>query len=240
LAVNQARAPFVATGLPQTASRRDTLALVGLTPDEIGVAESVVRAEADGGPLLALYVHAKDQRKQWSLANFILVGKALQREFGARFVLVGGAEDIPAASEVSQGLGHPVSSIVAGRLSPRTTLALCGLCSGFVGNDGAPMHLAALAGIPTLGVFCNWEVPGLWEPIAAPRSISVRPAWASRAQMYGISTIPASVVIDAALRLFRTPSLQRDGLAHEILTVSESGQAVAPLSSVSVAGLFGP
>lgn len=44
--------------------------------------------------------------------------------------------------------------------------ALCARCSLFVGNDSGPMHIAAAAGIPVVGLF-GPSLPGMWGPLGA-------------------------------------------------------------------------
>ena len=34
----------------------------------------------------------------------------------------------------------------------------------FIGHDSGPLHLASAMGVPTIGLFGNYNLPGLWHP----------------------------------------------------------------------------
>ena len=73
--------------------------------------------------------------------------------FDARVVLLGGGiEDKRRADIILERCSSlPISSAV-GELSLRETAALLERCQLFVGNDSAPMHLAAAGGVPVVKI----------------------------------------------------------------------------------------
>src|SRR5260221_573347 len=80
--------------------------------------------------------------------------------------------------------------------------------------DISPAHFAALAGCSVLTLYCNWEVAGLWEPIAATQSLSLRPDSATVGDAgYGIDALTVELVLRAIDSLRATP------LRHRIWTV---------------------
>jgi ADP-heptose:LPS heptosyltransferase len=220
MALNQAHAPFVATDVPLTATRASTIDLLLLTPAERQAAERAHARLRGAEPRVAMYVNAKDDRKRWPLAGYEVIGRQLMERGAAQLVFVGGPEDAEASAAVARAVGLPDASVVAGTLTPRETLAFLQGCALFVGNDGAPMHLAALAGLPVAALFCNWEPPGIWEPIAAPRSIALRPPMNVRGGSgFGIDTLPASAVTEAIRSLLDGAAghqiwIHSDGAAH--------------------------
>jgi ADP-heptose:LPS heptosyltransferase len=139
-------------------------------------------------------------------------------------VFVGGLDDKSPSEATAATLGLSPSAVVAGRLTSRETVALMERCDGFVGNDGAPTHLAALANLPVVAVYCNWEVPGLWEPIASPWSVALRPSWESRGADFGISDVPVSSVIEASTRMLMEPRRDADRQPHHIVTHKRDGR----------------
>jgi ADP-heptose:LPS heptosyltransferase len=112
--------------------------------------------------------------RRWSAEHYGELAAALHREYGAGILLVTGKDEQSLEQKIRKSLGYPAwieSSIsepfhqLARRLSQ---------CSLFVGNDSFPMHLAALVGIPTVGVFgpSNHQAWGPYRP-DAPREVYV-------------------------------------------------------------------
>ncbi len=222
LAVNQAYAPFIACCMEPNATRSEVFKLLGFCAGERDLAEAGIGAllKASDGPVIAVYPHAKDSRKRWPIGRFVECAKTLHREYGARFVFVGGEEDREAAEHVASQLTGAQCAVVAGHLSVRETICALALCDAFLGNDGAPMHLASLAGLPSVNVFCAWEAPGLWEPIMGRRSLSIRPDWSYRRKdNYGIDAIPAHIVLAEMHKLLNGVDSQQK--QNEIVVVKK-------------------
>ena len=76
-----------------------------------------------------------------------------QHEFDV--VIIGDKGDQKIAQELGSGLSdagiHHMN--LCGKAGWEETAAVMSLCRGFVGNDSAPMHLAAALEIPTIGIF---------------------------------------------------------------------------------------
>jgi ADP-heptose:LPS heptosyltransferase len=159
-------------------------------------------------PAIAMYVNAKDERKRWPVERFVDVARSLSRGTGRQIWLIGGPDDVGASQRVSDALPKGHAIVLAGHATVRMTLAALSECNLFVGNDGSPTHFAALCGCPCVTVYCNWEVPGIWEPIAAPCSRSLRPAWSITREHgdFGITTISTVHVLKAIERIVAAPS----------------------------------
>jgi ADP-heptose:LPS heptosyltransferase len=80
------------------------------------------------------------------------VAARLQREFGAALVLTGSAGDRPLAQEVMRGLPGPAVDLT-GRLALAEMLSLLGTLDLFLSSDTGPMHMACVAGTPSVSVF---------------------------------------------------------------------------------------
>lgn len=90
--------------------------------------------------------------KRWEAARFAALGDRLARRYDARIVVVGGRDELPLAREVAQAMTTP-ALIVNGRVSLGESIALLERSDLFVGNDSAPLHMAASLGIPTVGIY---------------------------------------------------------------------------------------
>jgi heptosyltransferase III len=54
---------------------------------------------------------------------------------------------------------------LCGRLTPRESAAAMRNALFFVGHDSGPLHLAAVAGVPCVGIFGNYNKPKWWHPM---------------------------------------------------------------------------
>jgi ADP-heptose:LPS heptosyltransferase len=159
-------------------------------------------------------------------------------------LLVGGPEDANAsnhvAAQVAAKAGTDRVRVVAGRLDLPQLFMLLGRCRLFIGNDGAPVHYAALAGCRVVSIFCNWESAGLWEPIAAPASISIRPTSDVQGPSgFGITDIPVDEVTRAALTLWASAEEgHRVVVAKNGRRVAEHTLVASPLRSDSEAAVW--
>lgn len=148
-------------------------------------AETEARAAAitaGEGPILAIAPAAHWVGKTWPAERYAHVARALLGQGGAlaggRLMLVGGRED--------QGLAAGVrSAAAAGRsidLVGRENLLIVHSCLKrarlFIGGDSGPMHLAAAAGAPTLGLFgpSDETLYGPWSADGEGRAATVRGA----------------------------------------------------------------
>jgi len=213
MSVNVALAPFVACGINPHASRSDCKALLAITDQESEEVDQVLTqlgVKSINSPGIAFYVHAKDERKRWPIDRFITVARKIIEDYDKNIVLIGGPADRDASEAVARELPSDRVIVVAGLLSVRGTFALLSRCNLFVGNDGSPTHMAAIQGCRCVTVYCNWEVAGFWEPIAAPASISLRPVWNTERhrENYGIENISVEGVLHAVRYFLNTAVLE--------------------------------
>jgi ADP-heptose:LPS heptosyltransferase len=94
-------------------------------------------------------------QKIYPIAKLAYALKLLKDKRDLAVVVIGDKADREIAGELSAGLAkagiHHID--LSGKAGWEETAAVMSLCHGFVGNDSAPMHLAAALGIPTLGIF---------------------------------------------------------------------------------------
>lgn len=124
--------------------------VVPLTAAERARAQAIWRSLPR--PWIAVAPGARWVTKRWPAEAFAELLRRFQRRYGAGCLLVGSAEDIPAAAVVAAKLGGDVLDC-AGRTTLRQLAALLAECDLFVGNDSGPLHLAAALGKPCLAPF---------------------------------------------------------------------------------------
>ncbi len=112
----------------------------------------------DGAKYLLLAPTANFAGKEWPMEYYIALAKQLLSEGGAcsdwRPVIISAAHERPRAIKLVEALSafRPVD-LTHGTL-PLLSVYACMQCAhGFIGNDSGLMHMAAAAGIPTMGLF---------------------------------------------------------------------------------------
>ncbi|MBL26731.1 MAG: glycosyl transferase [Rhodospirillaceae bacterium] len=109
------------------------------------------------GRVLALAPTANWVGKQWRALRFAELAFRLTHESGilagARVVVLGGPDEREGAEPVLNGIEASRRIDVVGRIDLLTAYAVLRRCSLFIGNDSGLMHIAAAAGIPTVGLF---------------------------------------------------------------------------------------
>ncbi len=119
--------------------------------------EAAARLVPDGRPVLAVAPVANWRGKTWRAECFAeTVGRLTGAGSilpGARVAVLSAPQERDAALEVLETVPAERRIDLAGGTDLLTAYACLGRCALFVGNDSALMHLAAAAGIPTLGLF---------------------------------------------------------------------------------------
>lgn len=188
-----------------------------LRGDERHRATEVLSMSGADGPLVALGIGAADPKRRWPITFFAEVGRTLQREYGARLVVVGGPTDLAAQTQLLGQLG-PEATGVAGRLTFRESGAVLERCNLYIGNDSAPMHLAAATGIACVEISCHPaggdplhnNAPERFAPWGVPAKV-VRPAVAkvpcgsscAATAPHCILLVTPAMVLEAAGELLR-------------------------------------
>jgi lipopolysaccharide heptosyltransferase II len=126
-------------------------------------------------PFVVLSPGANGAFRRWPLGRFGLLARAILNRLGAVSVVTGSPSDAGIASEVVSASKNAAVSL-AGKTSVRELAALCTLARGFVGNDSAPLHIAAAVGTPVVGLFG----PSTPERVA-PRGAPSRVLWSGYA-----------------------------------------------------------
>lgn len=164
------------------------------------------------GPWVAVHPGGRYFRyKRWPVPSFARLIEGLSGN-GWRTIIVGGPEDLRLAGELARLSKAPLVSAV-GRLRLRETAALIARCRLFIGNDSAPLHLAAAVGTPSIGLF-GPTCPSQFGPYGAGHTViyknlscspcfrfmgGFRQYWPRCAQPACMSAITVEEVLDAAL-----------------------------------------
>ncbi|MGX8009131.1 glycosyltransferase family 9 protein [Mesorhizobium sp. ORM8.1] len=121
---------------------------------------------------LAVHAGASFAGRRWQPERFAEAIDTISTQTGLSVVLVGGPDETEANDQIMALVRTPVVNLV-GALSLEALLALLKEARLFLGNESGPMHIAAAAGTPVVGLF-GLTNPVRWAPVGAP-SISLRP-----------------------------------------------------------------
>ena len=123
-------------------------------PPNAEAAASVRRRwPVEGSRWVVLQPGARWLNKRWPVDSFAeLVGRLSERHKGARFAILGGPEDRPLGTAITQA-AHQHCLDLTGQLSLPEMLEWIRLCELVVTNDTGPMHAAAALRKPVGALF---------------------------------------------------------------------------------------
>ncbi|TGS18133.1 glycosyltransferase family 9 protein [Mesorhizobium sp. M2E.F.Ca.ET.209.01.1.1] len=122
---------------------------------------------------LVVHAGASFPGRRWQPERFAAVIDTIASETGLSVVLVGGPDETEANDQIKATVKTPVVNLV-GALSLETLIALLKEARLFLGNESGPMHMAAAAGTPVVGLY-GLTNPIAWGPVGVP-SIALRPS----------------------------------------------------------------
>jgi ADP-heptose:LPS heptosyltransferase len=136
-------------------------------------ADALLAARNIDGPFALLHPSRglSAQRERWPAAGFIELARALRERDPIPLLVTGTAGDAAIAEAVARG-ADAIS--LAGATAIGTFAALAERARYVVAMDSGPMHVAAAAGAPTVGIFAlQSDEPDRWAPIG-PHTAVVR------------------------------------------------------------------
>ena len=179
----------------------------------------------DGGPVLAVGPTANFGGKEWPAASFIALVERLTSAggplAGARVALFGGPGEREAAAPLIAAIPPDRLIDLVGSADLMVAAACIARARLYIGNDSGLMHVAAAAGVPTLGLFgpSREVLYAPWGPLCAhvrgPRSceeIQASPLYDYRKKTSHMGDLDVNVVEAAALALLARTDPARLGM----------------------------
>ena len=118
-----------------------------------------------GAPFIAVNMGGKAIEKDWGEANWTNLALELATRFpGMGLVSLGADMDRPRADALG-AVWNGLTLNLCGRLSPRESAGILESASLFIGHDSGPLHLAAVGGAPSIGLFGDFNRPIAWHPV---------------------------------------------------------------------------
>jgi ADP-heptose:LPS heptosyltransferase len=134
-------------------------------------------------PLICIHPASGSVMRQWPLVKFAELIDLLLDLGDYNVALIGGPDEKTVAQEVLDGASAPAPKgpphrrsqlfDLTGRLPLEQLPTLFARSALFVGNNSGPQHLAAAAGVPTIGIHSGVVDAREWGPLG-PRAVAVR------------------------------------------------------------------
>ena len=147
-------------------------AFVPTAADQAGAAE-LLRANGVRGPFALLHPTRglSAQRARWPSDGFLDLAAALAARDRLPVLISGSPDDAAIAAALAAAAGPPLVSI-AGATSIGVFGALAQRAAFAIAMDSGPMHVAAAAGAPTVGIFAlQSDEPDRWAPLGAVTAV---------------------------------------------------------------------
>lgn len=121
-------------------------------------------AGIDGNPFIIAAIGGKFQTTDWGTENWQSLLRTLSARMPLHLLVMVGAQEDHAASEIASAHWPRKTVNLCGRLSPRETAAVAARAELFLGRDSGPKYLAAVGGVPCAIVYSARNRPGIWFP----------------------------------------------------------------------------
>ncbi len=181
-------------------------------PEHRRAAEALV---PPGSPVLAIGPAANWRGKQWRGERFAALAARLTATDGplpaARVAVLAAAHERPQALPLLAALPPARVIDLVGKTDLLTAAAALQRCVMFIGNDTGLMHIAAAAGVPTLGLFgpspeaqyAPWGASADIVRTALPREAMFPPGFDHRTTDTLMDSLSVDMAEAAARRLWR-------------------------------------
>lgn len=138
--------------------------LVVINQSEKDFASQVIRdKEIKGDPIIGYHISNRNVNQHWPISSFAQLIKLLKREYPhSEHIITFAPNDQERARQLAARIGSRGHLVRTPGIKQLGALQRC--CQLFITLDGAPLHLSAALGIPTLAIFGFFSDPGVWHP----------------------------------------------------------------------------
>lgn len=128
-----------------------------------------------GKLLIALYPNSKLKMKIWSIENYRELIENILKLYDVQILIVGSQEDYLYNEKLKDSFQENENVVnIAGKYNIAETINIFKEVDVLIGNDGFPLHLAALANTPILGIYTYKNPIGCWDPIISDKIVTIR------------------------------------------------------------------
>ncbi|MCD5390629.1 glycosyltransferase family 9 protein, partial [candidate division NPL-UPA2 bacterium] len=116
--------------------------------------KNLFEKERVGDKDIKVVIHpgASWEEKRWPIEGFAQIADRLVKSYEARVFIIGGSSDVQLANEMIDLMKMKAINCV-GRFDIKESAALTEVAGLFIGNDSAPVHIAAAVHTPLIALF---------------------------------------------------------------------------------------
>ena len=163
-----------------------------LSPTERERALEVLKPARGTAGLIVCSVGAAREIQDWGAGNWsAMIERLTLRAEGYGLAVVGAASEYE-RSEAMRARWHGPSMNLCGHLSIRETAAVMKHASVYLGHDSGPIHLAAAAGVPCVGIYSARNPAGTGFPMAIGTELSFTMSHARAASCRNVPYTPSA------------------------------------------------
>ncbi len=155
--------------------KRLGISIDGSVDYELPVSESVKKSalkianqyqiNLNSGFIFGFMPGASHYENQWSLDNFVKVGKFILKNYpNSKIIIFGGPDDHDKGKYIKDEIGNNSIIDLSGKISLLETAFFINNLTLLVSNNTGLMHMAALAGKKVIAIFSAEELNGKWFP----------------------------------------------------------------------------
>lgn len=149
------------------ASDTDKKMKIAISEAEKRFTDTFIKHNGNNNIFVGFHIGAGYPSKLWTPEKYGILIKRLHDELGFNAILVGGREDRVIVKRIESVIRDTDSIDCTGIANIKETAALIGKCNLFIGNDSAPVHIAAAIGIPVIVIFSAANNPIGWKPFGS-------------------------------------------------------------------------
>lgn len=111
--------------------------------------------------------------KRWFPAHYAAVADRAAKQYGAKCIIFGSTQDLPAAREMASRMQSAPPIMAAGETSLEELPGMLSMCSLLITNDSGLMHMAAALEAPVVAIFGSTD-PRTTSPYGKEHTIIYR------------------------------------------------------------------
>ncbi len=111
--------------------------------------------------------------KRWFPAHYAAVADRAAKQYGAKCIIFGSTQDLPAAREMASRMQSAPPIMAAGETSLEELPGMLSMCSLLITNDSGLMHMAAALEVPVVAIFGSTD-PRTTSPYGKEHTIIYR------------------------------------------------------------------
>jgi lipopolysaccharide heptosyltransferase II len=113
--------------------------------------------------IVGFHIGAGYPSKLWEPSRYAKLMNILAEKYNTQVLILGGHNDVYIYKSIKENLNFKPINVI-GKTDFSETAALIERCNLFVGNDSAPVHIAAAVGTPVIVIFSAANNVNRWRP----------------------------------------------------------------------------